>query len=99
VDGREDELKGKEMTDYSDLVKRLRVGTTTAIDNRGSTETVSTALEREAAAAINELSEELKARIEELKLSARIVNAQMANIHELENRIAELETALLREKV
>jgi len=78
------------MTDYSDLVKRLRVGTTEKFRD-GSSETVSTALEREAADAIELLQRELKCANELWEQQKELALEYLADIEKANERIEKLE--------
>ena len=81
------------MTDYSDIVKRLRVGTTEKFRD-GSSETVSTALERESADAIEILERELKCANELWEQQKELALEYLADIEKANERIAELEASI-----
>ena len=93
------------MTDYSDLVKRLRVGTTEKFRD-GSSETVSTALEREAADAIEHLMKEIdvlddhwrkdKKQIEALE---RIAQKQSDELNVLRGSIANYQVGVHEDRI
>ena len=83
------------MTDYSDIVKRLRVGTTEKFRD-GSSETVSTALERESADATEILERELKCANELWEQQKELALEYLADIEKANERIAEREEEIDR---
>jgi len=93
VDSREDELEGKEMKEYTDLVERLRRDGIAARDTLECAECAPTVDPNDALEAADAIKAQAK-RIAELEVTAQFVDEYIKEAGRLDARIAELEAAL-----